>query len=123
MRGHNRTKVSLGHYPNVALAEASRKAMLLLASTYEPEAPSILFEDAKAEYLSQTCWRPHYHSLLVSTLRHFEWQRPLNKISVNDVASIMNGIRTGPSARAHALASIRSLFNWCITPLPSVVPL
>jgi integrase len=118
VRGKNRTKVSLGHYPAISLHDARRKALIALAS---PDAPvervaPLLFPDVLETYLEQqaSTLRPLSLYQIKRTLRrHFKWQKPLDKITHNDIASALDSI-TAPSERAHALKDIRAFFNWCI---------
>jgi integrase len=118
IRGTNRTKVSLGHYPTLSLHDARRKALIALAS---PDAPIErvavpLFPDVLETYLEQqaSSLRPLSLYQIKRTLhRHFKWQKPLDRITHNDVASALDAIKA-PSERAHALKDIRTFFNWCI---------
>ncbi len=118
IRGTNRTKVSLGHYPALSLHDARRKALIALAS---PDAPiertaPRSFPDVLEAFLSQQeeTLRPlSLYQLKRILRRHFKWQKPLDKITHNDVAATLDAIKA-PSERAHALKDIRTFFNWCI---------
>lgn len=120
VKGKNRTKVKVGHYPMLSLGEARRKAQLELASPSNPR-PSLTFPEAKEAYLAQNKWRPRSKKVLESSLRHFDWRRPLDKITHEDVAKALDAIDS-PSARAHALKDIRSLFNWAVPRYLSASP-
>jgi integrase len=112
VKGTNRTKVALGHYPALSLAEARKRALVALGSPHDPRVVPT-FPEALAAFLDLNRWKPNSKKVLVSSLRHFTWTRPLNKITHEDVAQAIEAIRA-PSARAHALQDIRTFFNWCI---------
>jgi integrase len=48
-----------------------------------------------------------------SLRRYFTWRKPLDKITHEDVAQVLDAI-AAPSERAHAFSYIRMFFNWCI---------
>lgn len=112
VKGKNRTKVTIGHYPDLSLADARKKALVALGTPLALKA-DISFTEAKEAYLGQNKWRPRSKKVLESSLRHFTWNRPLDRITHEDVAAALDAIKS-PSARAHALKDIRSLFNWCV---------
>ena len=45
--------------------------------------------------------------------RHFQWTKPLDQITHQDVLTVLDAIEAR-SQRAHALKDIRTFFNWCI---------
>jgi Arm DNA-binding domain len=109
----NRTKVRLGHYPAISLADARKKALVALGSPHKQTfAPT--FPDTRTEYLAQGKWRPYSRYQVTRTLnRHFHWTKPLDKITHRDVAEAIEAI-SAPSEAAHAFKDIRSFFNWCV---------
>ena len=118
IQGKNRTKISLGHYPAMALADARRRAMVELSksrSTSEPaNVPS--YPKALAEFHASHVanLRPRSaYQLSRNLARHFQWTKPLDRITHQDVLTVLDGIEA-PSQRAHALKDIRTFFNWCI---------
>jgi len=54
-------------------------------------------------------------------LKHFRWEKSLERISRSDVNSALDRIQ-GPSARHHALKDIKTFFNWCIPQYISTSP-
>ena len=119
-KGTNRTKVRLGHYPALSLSEARKRALVALGSPLEPrEAPS--FPDALATFLALPRWKHRSLKVLTSSLNHFKWTRPIDRITHEDVAEVIDGI-DGHSAKAHALKDIRTFFNWCIPRYLSTSP-
>ncbi len=111
----NRTKVTIGYYPDLSLADARKKALIALGTPELPdkiELPS--FPAARTEYLTQGKWRPSSRYQVARTLnRHFHWQKTLDKITHRDVAEAIDAIKA-PSEAAHAFKDIRSFFNWCV---------
>ncbi len=112
VKGENRTKVRLGHYPSLSLADARKKALVTLGSPMASKV-SMTFPEALEVFLSLDRWRDSSRRVLKSSLGHFTWKRTLDKISHEDVASALDAIE-GSSARAHALKDIRTFFNWCV---------
>ncbi|THD44917.1 MAG: DUF4102 domain-containing protein [Bradyrhizobium sp.] len=115
VRGQNRTKVALGHYPSVSLQDARKKALAALASPEEQKA-TLRFPDALDAFLKRQAATLRPISLYQSTRilhRHFKWQKELSKISHEDVVTVLDGIKA-PSERGHALKDLRTFFNWCI---------
>ncbi len=120
LRQPNRTKVSLGHYPDLPLADARRLAMLTLGSPARPQR-AIAYPDAKRLYLEQGQWRPHTRRVIASSLGHFKWTKQLSKIDRHDVDAALRGI-AGNSARAHALKELKTFLRWCIPSFLEVSP-
>ena len=113
LKGANRTKVRIGHYPQMSLQDARRKALVVLGSPFQPMA-TLTFPEALDLFLAQDRWKPRSKYVLEHSLRwHFDWTRPLDKITHEDVARVIEAIK-GKSAAAHALKDIRTFFNWCV---------
>ncbi|HZM07445.1 MAG TPA: Arm DNA-binding domain-containing protein, partial [Methylocella sp.] len=89
----NRTKVRLGHYPAISLADARKKALVALGSPHEQTfAPT--FPDTRTEYLAQGKWRPYSRYQVTRTLtRHFHWTKTIDKITHRDVAEAIEVIK------------------------------
>ena len=118
VKGKNRNKVSLGHYPMMSLAEARKRALVALASPEEVASRSkpVKFPEALETYLEKQAasLRPLSLYQINRTLRrHFHWQKSLREIRHNDVVLALDAIKAS-SERAHALKDIRAFFNWCI---------
>lgn len=112
VKGPNRTKVALGHYPAISLQDARKKAHHAFAAPDVRNA-SITFPEALAAFLAQDKWRFHSKRVLASSLKHFPWTGQLTKITHEQVIEALDAIE-GRSARAHALKDIRTFFNWTI---------
>jgi integrase len=115
LKGENRSKVTIGHYPTLSLQDARKKAFITLASPYAPASP-VSFADARDEFLAfqKARLRPYSHYQIDRNLkRHFRWKKPVDKVSHNDVADALGEIEA-PSQRAHAQKDLTTFFNWCI---------
>lgn len=119
-KGTNRTKITLGHYPETSLANARKLALeAIVAPTWLK--PRIAFLDAMTAFLGQTKWRPGTVAVMRSTLKPFTWTKQLHLITYEDVIRVLEGIEK-PSARHHAQKDVRAFFNWCIPRYLDVSP-
>jgi integrase len=110
----NRTKLRLGHYPDISLADARKKALVAIGTPMEVRVKAPSFPEARQHYLDQGNWRPRSRYQVTRNLtRHFSWQSPIDKITHQDVVEVIEGI-AGKSQAAHAFKDIRSFFNWCV---------
>lgn len=110
----NRTKLRLGHYPNLSLADARKRALIAIGSPLEVRVKVPSFFEARQHYLDQGNWRPRSrYQVTRNLMRHFSWQTPIDKITHQDVTAVIEGI-AGRSQAAHAFKDIRSFFNWCV---------
>ena len=109
----NRTKVRLGHYPDMPLQTARRRALVALGTSHTRNtAPT--FADALEAYLAQDRWRPATrHQMEWSIRRYFRLTKTLDKVTHADIADVLDGIAS-KSERSHAFAYIRGFFNWCV---------
>jgi integrase len=117
IKGKNRTKISLGQYPAISLADARKRAMLELSTTSPSEPANIpSYAEALAEFhtLHVANLRPRSaYQLSRNVTRHFQWTKRLDQITHHDVQTALDAIEAS-SQRAHALKDIRTFFNWCI---------
>jgi hypothetical protein len=109
----NRTKVKLGVYPTVTLAEARKKALVALGTAHNPsKAPP--FPEALEQFLALDRWKPTSKYQLTRNInRFFKWTKPVDKITHNEVAAIIEAIPKKGQA-AHSLKDIKTFFNWCV---------
>jgi integrase len=114
----NRTKVRLGHYPSLTLAEARKRALIALATPFQ-SATSPAFLEARRAFLALDRWKPRAHYEIKRTLtRHFHWTKSLDKITHTDVAAVIDAIEAKHEA-SHALKDIKTFFSWCV---PRYIP-
>jgi integrase len=115
VKGTGRVRVRIGHYPTLSLADARRKAMVALGSTDElrTSTPFLEVRDAFLETHGAKL-RPLSRYQLNRTVKgYFTWTKALQKITHEDVALVIDGIKAESEA-AHALKDIKTFFNWCI---------
>ena len=116
MTGQDRKLVSLGHYPETPLAEATKEARKLLAGVPIETSDGLFFPDALEDFLRKQAetLRPVSLKQINRTLRrHFKWHKRVDQVTHGDVAEALDAI-AAPSERAHALKDLRTFFNWCI---------
>jgi integrase len=116
MHGKARLRTTIGQYPNIAVADARKKALALLGAG-GPEARAISFPDARQEFLvtQERRLRPRSFYQQKRTLeRHFTWSKPLDKITHRDITSVVEGLLDTPSQAAHCFKEIRTFFRWCV---------
>ena len=118
IEGKTRTKVSLGQYPAMSLADARKRTMAELSkapSAYDAVAmPSYPKALAKFHTTHVAGLRPRSaYQISRNLTRHFEWTKPIDQITHHDVLIALAAIEAR-SQRAHALKDIRTFFNWCI---------
>jgi integrase len=118
IKGKNRTKVSLGHYPSISLQEARRAAHLALGTPHQPKAVPTVPEALEA-FLTQERWKASSKYVLEKNLRRYcRWTRPLDKITHEDVAQVIDAIPT-LGAKRSVLKDIKTFFSWCV---PRYIP-
>jgi hypothetical protein len=112
VKGENRTKITLGHYPDISLSEARKLALdAIRAPTWSK--PRISFPDALQAFLALSKWRSGTVTVMRSTLKPFKWKKQLHAITHEDVVRVLEEIEK-PSARFHARKDITTFFNWTI---------
>lgn len=118
VKGKNRTKVTIGHYPALSLSDARKKALIALGSPYvKTTAPA--FPDALEAFLLQPRWKPYSKYIIEHSIHnHFHFTKSVDKITHEDVAQALDLIKA-PSTRSHALKDIKAFFNWCV---PRYIP-
>jgi integrase len=120
VKGENRTKITLGHYPDISLSEARKLALdAIRAPTWSK--PRIAFPDALRTFLALPKWRPGTVTVMRSTLKPFTWKKQLHAITHEDVVRVLEEIEK-PSARFHARKDITTFFNWTIPRYLDVSP-
>jgi integrase len=115
MRGETRERVTIGHYPDLSLQDARRKAKLILGSPALPPPSQLTFESALTTFLDTHCihlrrrTRAEMERLL---RRHFAFEKALAKITRRDVQGILDRLTATPSEAIHAFKAIRTFFLW-----------
>jgi len=107
------TRKTIGHYPAMNLQEARRRFFELKATT-DTGSPQISFQQARSEYLAQDRWKASSKKQITRLLmRHFRWDKLLDRITSNDVSTVIDAI-SAPKEATHALAYIKAFFSWCV---------
>ena len=111
--GTDRRLKTLGRYPTVGLADARRKAQVLLGTAPEPE-EALAYPAVRDIFLDTHKLSPRAAVEMRRTLlRYFHWSKKLDQITHNDVANAIEAIKA-PSEALHAFKNIRTFFNWCV---------
>jgi integrase len=124
MRGTERQRVRVGHYPAMSLAEARKEAKKLL--TEEPTKRSrMTFQMACDEYKEAIKVRKprtqrDYNRILNKYLLPKLGKRRLLEIEYDDVANIANKLKV--TEGAHCLAVARTFLRWCVRPPRRYIP-
>ncbi len=113
MKGKERRRITIGHYPALSLKEARKKAHATLGTDAGPtKAPTFL--DALDEFLKLDRWKANSKYQLERNIRRFfTWTKTLDKITHGDVAEVVEAIPK-KGQRAHSLKDIKTFFNWCV---------
>jgi integrase len=122
MRGKTRARTTIGHYPDLGLADARKKAKGLLGETVE-ERSRLTFSDALEKFFTLHC-APNLKAnsrqeVERSLRRHFLpvfASKKLDKVTDRDVGDILDAMVATPSEANHAFKDIRTFFRWCVRP-------
>jgi integrase len=114
MKGKERKRTVLGHYPSMTLAEARRRAHEHLDTHQRQDAEPLPFPDALESFRSL-----YLPTIAASTAK--EWERllrkhfsslgDLQKLTARDVYRITETLK--PSEANHAIVVLRRMLNWC----------
>lgn len=121
MRGQERRRISIGHYPDLPLSEARKEAKKLLA---EPHVSSkrITFEDAydtfKTDYIARRKERTQkdYRRMIETHFLPGLKSKRMDAVTGDMITSITDKLADTPSEQAHALAVCRIFFRWARRP-------
>ncbi len=113
---------TLGSYPDLSLAEARRKALLLKAETKAVPIAKVTFQDAyekfKVAHIAAKSARTQYDYKRVLDKYYLPELRAvrLARISNAEIAKITDPLLDTPCEYAHVLAVARMFFRWCARP-------
>lgn len=128
MRGRLRERVTLGHYPDVSLADARREALRVLSEErLGPKAASVSLKDAREAFLTEhyrgvsSRW-PHLVRLMLE--KHFKRieHRELATVTDDDIATVLRTMAPTPSQQLHVYRAARTFFSWCARPPRRYIP-
>jgi integrase len=124
IRGPQRLRTRVGHYPALSLADARKLARKLLSEDPSPGA-RITFEGAYERYKetlggkkprTQRDYKRMIEKYLLPKLR----KKKLPDITYEQVTGITDAL--APSEGAHCLAVARTFFRWCVKPPRRYIP-
>ena len=119
MRGRTRIRTTIGHYPDMKLAEARTEAKKLLSEVPTAKRPNLTFEKARDLFLedNHADAKPRTKKEAERLLKkHFVGLNAKKLAEITD-ADIQKEI--APLARSealHAFRAARTLFRWCVRP-------
>jgi integrase len=120
IHGKKRTRVTLGRYPEIGLAEAralARKALGNAQDAPTKRASTISFMDAREQFLEDARLKTksstfiEYQRLLT---KHFNFTGYLSAVSRQDIMDVIDELKASPSSAQHAFVAIRTLMNWAV---------
>jgi len=116
VRGRDRIRTRIGHYPAVSLADARKEAKKLLTELPGPKTPTLgeayaKFKEAIQDLKPRT-QRDYKRMIGKYLVPKFE-RKKLADITYD---AIMKEMPEPPSEKAHALAVARTFFKWCVRP-------
>ena len=134
VRGRERIRTRVGHYPALPLAEARKKALVLLGSPLDTQSLST-FADARELFLRTHCAQHQRERTRRETERlltkHFASldRKKLSGITTGQITAILDALLPTPSEAQHAFKVARTFFRWaeargycknpCTMPAPS----
>jgi len=116
------SRVTIGAYPDLSLADARRKAHAVKSEDTPLEASKVTFHYAYEKFKEAHCSRKKartQHDYKRILEKHFLPElgtTRLTKITSSRLAQITDKLLPTPSEHAHALAVARTFFRWCVRP-------
>jgi len=124
IRGRERLRTNVGRYPEVGLSEARKHAKKLLTET-PTRGDRMTVQDAHDLYLvaletKKPRTQRDYKRMLGKYLLPALAKKKLGEVTYDDVTKTTSGLK--PSEAAHALATARTFFRWCVRPPRRYIP-
>lgn len=114
----NRTKIRLGHYPDLKLAEARRRAFVALGTPVGEKEISIEFEQAKLVFVEEN-YKGKAGRTKSETLRllnRLVFRCTLADLDDAAIERELGKLADGPSEQLHAFRALRTMLRWCTKP-------
>lgn len=117
IRGRERIRTRIGHYPALPLADARKKALVLLGTPLDQQ-PVSTFAEGRDLYLRTHCAQRQRERTRKETGRlltkHFASldRKKLSTITTGQLTTILDGLLSTPSEAQHAFKAVRSFFRW-----------
>ena len=122
------SRITIGTYPAMTLADARRKALSIKAEGTPTPVSKLTFETAyerfKMEHVAakKERTRRDYKRVLDKYFLPKLSKKQLNKITYAMLTEITDELADTPSEQAHALAVGRTFFKWCARPPRRYIP-
>jgi integrase len=119
MRGQERRRIRIGHYPTVSLSEARKEAKRLLAAT-DLTGKRVTFGEAyetfKTDYIVRRKARTQkdYRRMIEKHFLPALKSKRMDTITSYMLSAIADGLVDTPSEQAHALSVCRIFLRWAI---------
>ena len=116
------SRVAIGAYPGLSLADARRKALGVKSEDPPIVVSKVTFEHAYEKFKEVHCSRKKartqrdYTRILEKHFLSGLRTTRLSKITSTHLAEITDKLLSTPSEHAHALAVARTFFRWCVRP-------
>lgn len=123
MYGKRRKLKTIGHYPNVTLADARKEAKRILGVAVDEKEglagrlASLTFSEARNRFLEDTESRTKastYEQYRRPLQKHFSFSKPVSEITRHDVMDSLDVLKGKTSETRHAFVSIRTMMSWCV---------
>lgn len=117
IRGKERSRTRIGHYPEIPLATARKKALVLLGSPIEAN-DRTTFAEARRTFLDTYCTQHQSERTRTETERllnkHFKSldERAAAAVTTPQLSAILDGLLGTPSEAQHAFKAARTFFRW-----------
>jgi len=134
IRGRERIRTRVGHYPLLPLADARKKALVLLGTPID-QSPVSTFAEGRELFLRTHCAQHQRERTRKETERlltkHFASldRKKLSAITTGQISAVLDGLLGTPSEAQHAFKAARTFFRWaegrgygkspCTMPAPS----
>jgi hypothetical protein len=124
MRGVERQRVRIGHYPTVSLADARKEAKKLLTEAPTKNANKA-FSAAYDEYkeaikAKKPRTQRDYKRVIDKYLSPKLGRKKLSELEYEDFTAITDPL--APSEKSHTLAVARTFLRWCVKPPRRYIP-
>lgn len=119
VHGRNRQRTTIGRYPIITLAQARQRAKEILAESVlgKSRKPShVSFETAVQTFVdthtARAATRKEYHRLLDKHFMPKLRKEPVERVTTNQLAKVLDGLADRPSEARHAYKVVAALFRW-----------
>ena len=114
----NRTKIRLGHYPDLPLTEARRRAHIALGTPFAAKEISIAWDEAKRTFLEENYRgkKPRTKHEATRLFNRFDFKGTLADLDDPTIERELKKLAHVPSEQLHAFRALRTMLRWCTRP-------